>query len=161
MSSKPRLNALAAALASAAMLALPVAGVADVHKHGGASEVHKLSLDQGKKWATDEPLRKNMGDIRAALAAKEAGIHKGALTSDEYKAIGTLVEARVATIVAECKLEPAADANLHLIVADLLAGADAMQGKSKTTPAAGAGQTVRAVNQYGRFFTHPGWKPLG
>jgi len=133
---------------------------ADPHQHA-AGQPTKLTLDHGKKWATDEPLRKNMGDIRAALAAKEAGIHKGALTSDEYKAIGTLVEARVATIVAECKLEPAADANLHLIVADLLAGADAMQGKSKTTPAAGAVQTVRAVNQYGRFFTHPGWKPLG
>jgi hypothetical protein len=39
-------------------------------------------------------------------------------------------------------------------------GADAMQGKSKTTPAAGAAQTVGAVNQYGRYFQHPGWKPI-
>ena len=55
---------------------------------------------------------------------------------------------------------PTDDANLHLIVAELLAGADAMQGKSKTTPAAGAAQAVRAVNQYGRYFDHAGWKPL-
>jgi len=75
--------------------------------------------------------------------------------------LGTLVEARVATIVAECRLEPAADANLHLVVAELIAGADAMQGKIRTTPAAGAMQTVRAVNQYGRYFNHPGWKPVG
>lgn len=133
---------------------------ADPHQHA-AGEATKLMLDHGKKWATDEPLRKNMTDIRAALAAKEAGIYKGTLTPDDHKALGTTVEAHVATIVAECKLEPAADANLHLIVAELLAGADAMQGKSKTTPAAGAVQTMRTVNQYGRYFNHPGWKPLG
>ena len=86
-------------------------------------------LDHGKKWATDEPLRKYMSEIRAALAAKQGGIHKGTLAPEDYKALGTLVEARVATIVAECKLEPAADANLHRIVAELIAGADARSVK--------------------------------
>ena len=101
-----------------------------------------------------------MTEIRAALAAKREAIHKGTLTPADYKSLGATVETQVAAIVAQCKLEPAADANLHLIVAELLAGADAMQGKSKTTPAAGAAQAVRAVNQYGRYFDHAGWKPL-
>ena len=30
----------------------------------------------------------------------------------------------------------------------------------RVTPAAGAVQTVGAVNQYGRYFKHPGWKPM-
>jgi hypothetical protein len=94
------------------------------------------------------------------LPRKRAAIHKGTLTPEDYKALATLVEARVANIVSECKLEPAADENLHLIVAELSAGADAMQGKAKVTPAAGAVQTVGAVNQYGRYFKHPGWKPM-
>jgi hypothetical protein len=156
-----RRTLLAAAMVAAVAL---VAGVptyaADPHAHS-AGEPAKLVLDHGKKWTTDEPLRKNMGEIRAALAAKGAGIHAGTLTPDDYKALGALVEARVATIVAECKLDPAADANLHLIVAELVAGADAMQGKSQATPGAGAVQAVRAVNEYGRYFDHPGWKPLG
>lgn len=132
---------------------------ADSHQHA-AGEPAKLVLDHGKKWPTDEPLRKGMTVIREALAAKHDAIHKGKLASAEYKALGGTVETQVATIVAQCKLEPAADANLHLIIAELLAGADAMQGKSKTTPAAGAAQVVRAVNQYGQYFNHPGWKPL-
>lgn len=132
---------------------------ADPHQHA-ADEPTTLTYNHGKKWATDEPLRKNMGDIRTVLAAQKAGIHRGTLTSDDYKTLGTFVEARVATIVTECKLEPAADANLHLIVAELIAGADAMQGKSRTVPAKGAVQTVRAMNEYGRYFSHPGWKPL-
>ena len=132
---------------------------ADSHQHA-AGEPTKLVLDHGKKWPTDEPLRKNMSEIRAALAAKAVAIHKGTLTPDDYKALGTLVQAHVASIVTECKLEPAADENLHLIVAELSAGADARQGKAKVTPAAGAVQTVGAVNQYGRYFKHPGWKPM-
>lgn len=136
---------------------------ADPHQgqHGTAAKPTKLVLNNGKKWATDEPLRKNMAAIRTALAARHDAIDKGSLKPDEYKALGKLVETRVATIVAECKLEPAADANLHHIVADLIASAEAMQGKSATKPAMGAARTVRSLNAYGQFFDHPGWKPLG
>ena len=156
-------TAAAAAVVVATVCALGPAVpafAADEHHHA-AGEPAKLTLNAGKKWATDAPLRKNMTEIRAALAAKHAGIHKGTLTPGDYKALGTLVEARVASIVAECKLDPAADANLHLIVGELVASADAMQGKAQATPSAGAAQAVRAVNDYGRFFNHPGWKPLG
>lgn len=142
-----------------ACLAAP-AFAADSHQHA-AGEPHKLMLDQGRKWATDAPLRTNMAEICAALAASHAGIHKGTLTAADYKAIGVLVEARVARIVAECKLPPAADANLHLIVADLVAAADAMQGKTAETPGKGAVRAVRALNDYGRHFDHPGWQPVG
>lgn len=157
---KTRCTLIAAALATAVALGTGAPTfAADPHQHDAAAP-SKLVLDHDKKWSTDEPLRKHMGEIRAALAAKQQGIHKGTLTPEDYKALGTLVEARVAAIVAECKLAPAADANLHLIVAELVAGADAMQGKSKVKPVAGAVQAVRAVNQYGKYFDHPGWKPL-
>ena len=135
------------------------ATAADPHQHGAVAPT-KLTLDHGRKWETDEPLRTNMTAIRAALTASSEGIHTGTLTAADYRALGATVEARVATIVAECKLEPAADASLHVVMAELIAGADAMQGKSTTKPAAGAVQTVQAVNRYGQYFDHPGWKPL-
>jgi hypothetical protein len=50
---------------------------------------------------------------------------------------------------------------LHLIVADLVAGADVMQGKTPGERAEGAHRVVTAVNAYGRYFNHAGWKPLG
>lgn len=155
-----KIHALFTALA--ATVAIAAAGntfAADPHQHA-AGEPTKLVLDHGKKWPTDEPLRKGMTEIRDAVAAKHDAIHKGTLTPADYKTLGSAVETQVANIVAQCKLEPAADANLHLVVAELLAGADAMQGKSEATPAAGAAQVVRAVNQYGTYFNHPGWKPL-
>ena len=147
---------LAAAFTLGANSPVPAA---DPHQHA-SGEPTKLSLDHGKKWATDASLRKGMTEIRTALAANLEGIHKRTLTPADYRALGTAVEAQVAFIVAECKLEPAADANLHHIVADLVAGSGAMQGKSATKPAAGAVQTVQAVNRYGQYFDHPGWKAL-
>lgn len=139
--------------------AAPAAPATDAHQHAAAAPT-KLMLDHGKKWATDEPLRRNMSAIRSALVANVTAIHHGTMTADGYKALGSLVETHIANIVTECKLDPAADENLHLIVAELSTGADAMQGKSKATPVAGAAQTVGAVNQYGRYFQHPGWKPI-
>jgi hypothetical protein len=79
MKSRLKLNVLAAALAGAAVLGVPAA-FADAHGHG-ATEVHKLTLNQGKKWATDEPLRKGMAEIRTLVEAQYTGIHKGTLKS--------------------------------------------------------------------------------
>jgi hypothetical protein len=158
---KPKLNltALAAALGAAAMLAVPAAAMADVHKHEhGATEVHKLSLNQGKKWATDEPLRKGMAEIRSLVDAQHEGIHKGRLKPGEYAALGAKIEAQVGYIVANCKLAPDADANLHVILEEMLEGVEAMKGEEKKSPRAGAGKVVDALNEYGQHFDHPGWK---
>lgn len=151
------------ATALAAVLALGAGAhalAADAHPHPDGEESSPLALNHGKKWTTDAPLRKSMNEIRKALAAKQDGIHKGALTPADYQALAMTVDAQAAIIIAECKLEPAADANLHLIMAELFAGAQAMQGKSASNPRAGAVQTVRAVNHYGQYFDHPGWKAL-
>lgn len=161
MTPKLKLNALAVALASAAMLSLAApASAADEHKHEqGAATTHELTLNKGKKWATDEPLRKGMGEIRGLIAANDQAIHKGRLKPEDYAALGSKIEGQVGYIVANCKLEPAADANLHLILEEVTAGADAMQGKEKgKTPRQGAGKVVAALNEYGRYFDHPGWK---
>ena len=152
-----------AALLAAALFALGASqpGIAaDAHSHA-ADAPAKLALDHGKKWATDAPLRQRMGEIRALLAAQIGPIHDGKLSPAEYAALGAAIEQKVANIVAECKLPPAADAMLHLIVADLVAGADVMQGKATGNPAEGAHKVVTAANAYGRYFNDAGWKPLG
>lgn len=153
---------LAAALA-AALFALGASQpglAADAHSHAtGAPE--QLVLDHGKKWSTDAPLRQRMAEIRALMAAQIDPIHAGKLAPADYAALGAAIEGKVAAIVAECKLPPSADAMLHLIVADLVAGADVMQGKVAGTPADGARKVVAAANAYGRYFDDAGWKPLG
>jgi hypothetical protein len=120
----------------------------------------KLSLNHGKKWATDEPLRKGMETLRAAFAEHLHAIQKGKLPAAEFKALGEKTEKEVGNIIAQCKLEPEADAMLHLIITDMISGADIMTGKVKGSPRAGAHKVVAALNNYGRYFDHPGWNSL-
>ncbi len=134
----------------------------DGHGHGGdAAALKALQLDAGKKWATDEPLRKGMSGIHTAIAAEKDAIHAGKITRERYVALGNTVEKQVAYMVQNCKLPPDADAQLHLILAELLNGAAAMQGKEKgVDPRGGVERVVAALDAYGKHFDHAGWKPL-
>jgi len=127
--------ALAASLAAAA----PAFAAEDAHSHGHAAEEAKLVLDHGKKWPTDAPLRQGMENIRAVVA-------KGA--KDE--ALAKAVETEVAGIVQNCKLEPEADEQLHIVIAELMAGAEAKDAE----------RVAKALNAYGEHFDHAGWKRL-
>ena len=147
--------ALAAALSVA--FAVPALAAADAHDHGTASAA--LQLDHGKKWQTDEPLRKGMANMRTALAAELKTIHATRATPQQYDGLAAKLNGEVAYIVQNCKLEPRADAELHKVIAEVLGGADAMQGKEKgVSRRAGAERVAAALDQYGRFFDHPGWK---
>ncbi|MCH2220843.1 MAG: hypothetical protein MK097_11050 [Dechloromonas sp.] len=139
--------------------AIPAAG-AEPHDHHHEAVPAELHLDQGKKWATDAPLRQGMAAMRAELANRLHAIHKDSLTKDDYAALGKSIDSQVANIVGQCKLKPEADAMLHVIIADLMAAAEAMQAKTQDSPAAGAHKAITALNHYGRYFDHPHWRPL-
>lgn len=154
------LTTAVAAAAMAAALSAPALAQTATHDHGAAAP-HKLSLNQGRKWATDEPLRAGMGRIRSLVESQLGAAHADKLTPAQYRELATQVETEVGGIVVNCKLEPKADAMLHLVIADLGAGTDAMAGKdAKTRPALGLVKVAQAVNQYGSHFDHPGFKPI-
>ena len=126
------------------------------HHHGGHAS--KLALDNGKKWPTDEPLRQGMKSIRSNLEASLHAIHENKLTVAAYDELADKVNAQVGTIVAQCKLEPKADAQLHVQIAQILEGVQAMQGKQKKVKRhAGAVIILTALEQYGTYFDDPNW----
>jgi hypothetical protein len=144
----------------ATALSLPALAQTAAHDHGAAAP-HKLTLNHGHKWGTDAPLRAGMGRIRQLVEPQLAAAHAGKLTSAQYRELATQVETEVGGIVANCKLEPKADAVLHLVIADIGAGTDTMAGKdAKTRPALGLVKVAQAVNQYGSHFDDPGFKPI-
>ena len=149
-----------AAAAIGAAIGLPALAQTAAHDHD-AAQPRKLTLDQGRKWATDEPLRAGMGRIRGLVEPQLTAAHAGKLTPAQYGELAARVEAEVGGIVANCKLEPKADAMLHLVIADLGTGTDAMAGKNpQLRPALGLVKVAQAVNQYGSHFDHPGFKPI-
>ena len=149
-----------AAAAMAAALSMPALAQTATHDHGAAAP-HKITLNQGRKWATDEPLRAGMGRIRSLVEPQLGAAHAGKITPAQYRELATQVETEVGGIVANCKLEPKADAMLHLVIADIGAGTDTMAGKNAAAaPAAGLMQVARAVNRYGSHFDDPGFTPI-
>jgi hypothetical protein len=91
-----------------------------------AAPTAALHLNAGQKWETDAPLRQAMARLRQHMAPALGPIHAKRLPAAEYARLGREVEAAVADIVAQCKLPPEADAQLHLVVAELLQGAEQM-----------------------------------
>ncbi|HEY0876909.1 MAG TPA: hypothetical protein VGE10_00505 [Zeimonas sp.] len=130
----------------------------NAHSHGHSGEAPALKLDHGRKWASDEALRSSMSRIGTAIDAKLPAVHSGAMSAAQYDALAHEIEAQVANIVQNCKLEPAADEVLHAILATLLEGNETMQGKNPAVKrSAGVVQVVEALEQYGDHFEHAGF----
>ncbi len=130
------------------------------HRHDGKPA--KLQLNAGKKWETDGPLRQSMAEIRQSFARSLKAIHANQLTLARYNELAKNVESSVSRIVAQCKLPPAADAQLHIIVAELMSGAELMFDQANSDRARnGAIKVVEALNRYGQYFNDPGFKRLG
>ncbi|MDP2135906.1 MAG: hypothetical protein Q8J99_20065 [Sulfuritalea sp.] len=144
--------------AATAAPATPAAASHD-HHHGPASA--SLELNAGRKWETDAALRQAMAGMRQAVAASLHEIHENRASNQKYGQLAQKVEREVAGIVANCKLEPKADAQLHLIVAELLEGAAQMTGKvKKAKRQGGAVKVINALNNYAAYFDDAAFKPI-
>lgn len=151
---------LALMLALALSSPLAVLAASDAHDHG-KSAPHKLELNAGKKWGTDDALRKAMSGIQTSVAQTLPAAHAGKASAADYDAFGKDVTAQVTYMVENCKLAPQADAQLHIIVADLMAGVEAAQGKhGEKKRASGVVKVAQAANAYGKHFDHAGWKAI-
>ncbi len=153
---------IAAALSAAVLLGMsPGIVSAQGHSHShDAAESAQLTLNNGKKWATDDSLRQGISRIRDALTAELPSIHSGKATAEQYRALSQKMDDQIAFMVKNCKLEPKADAMLHLVLADIIAGADAMKTRSSSDAYKGAVKIASALDNYGKYFDHPGWHGL-
>lgn len=141
-----------------ALAATPAFAAGNAHDHGHEAHGATLQLNAGKKWETDAPLRKAMGEIRQSMASSLHAIHENKFSAQAYGGLAKKVESAVGEIVANCKLPPAADAQLHIVVADLLAGAERMAGKAQRMD--GAVKVIGALDNYGKYFDDPGFQPI-
>ena len=146
-------HVLATAVAMILGILAPAAGAADLSNT-------VLRHDQGRKWTTDEPVRRYMGEIREALAVQRSTLLARDLSREEAAPLGAAIEGGVIAILTYCRLAPEAAHNLNLVVADLVQAADILQGRSRGSPMDGAGKALRAVQMYATYFDHPGWKPV-
>lgn len=148
------LAALALALALGAGIAPGRAAAQADHAHDAATA--SLTLNSGAKWQGDANMHRGMDAIRSTMAVNLDAIHNGSLTPQAARAIAADVQAQVDFMVETCVLAPEVDAQLHLVLAQILEGiSDLEAGQTR-----GAVTIVQALNAYGAHFQHPGWQPL-
>lgn len=147
----------ALALTLALALGAP-AMAAQSHDHDGhEATVAALVLDEGAKWHGDQNMIDGMTAIRSVMAANLDAIHANALTPAQAGKAASEVGRQIDFMIENCDLEPAADAQFHLVLAQVMDGASALEAGNVET---GAGAIVQALNAYGTHFEHPGWEPL-
>ena len=133
---------------------------AEDHNHHGESTtaVQKLQQNAGKKCATDAALRQSMDDINQAMAKALPLIHKKRFSDADYATLATTINQKVSYAVEHCKLDAKADAMLHLVIGELMAGAEIMEGKTASARHDGAVRVRHALESYGKYFQHFNWK---
>lgn len=149
-------------LLAALAIAAPAMAASTSHDHaheGAAPAAGALTLDHGRKWQTDAPLRQGMaaigGEVRAALGP----VHDKRYTVGDYDALAASISRHMDGIALQCKLPEAADAQIHIVLADLMAATDAMKGKGAER-SKGVVAAVQALDRYQAHFDHPGWTPI-
>ena len=141
--------ALALSPAHAATAHAQDASAAAEHQHEAHAATAASTPEPGKRWATDAPLREGMGRIRTSVDGLGHSA-KGHLSAGQAKDLAAGIEKDVNFLIANCKLEPEADAALHLIIAKLLQGAQAI--KADPSDAKGMELLHAAVADYDRSF---------
>ncbi|MGH8089981.1 MAG: DnrO protein [Rudaea sp.] len=121
------------------------------HAHAAAPAA---AVPAGKRWATDAPLRDGMRRVRQAVQALEHAEH-GHLDATQTTNIAGLIDGAVNDMIANCKLDPDADAALHALLAKFLVGAHAAR-TGQGIPAALA-DMQGALKRYPLLFDDPGW----
>ncbi len=152
----------AATLAATALLSAGAQPALAQHHHHAHEETAPapLTLNNGQKWATDDSLRLGMSHIRDALTAELPAIHAGKATAKQYRTLAQKTNKQIEFMVQNCKLNPEADAMLHVLLAEIIAGADAMQMKNISDARNGAVKIVLALDNYATYFDHPGWQGI-
>ena len=138
-------------IVSMSLTAVPV--MAEDHEHHDLDAL-ELQLNNGQKWETDAPLRQAMRGIGEAVNGSLEAIHNNQLDAAGYAALADEVNQQVAYMVENCELEPAADAQLHIVIARLMDGAQYIEKNNEVQEKRkGAEKLVGALDSYADYFS--------
>ena len=141
--------------------ACPVAGSENEHQHGHGPKKHPPAPEAGKKFESDKPLRSHMSAIRTEMQSRIKSVHQGQAKEEVYRQLAERIDGSVRSIFKDCKLKPEADAALHVILTEIMAGSSSMKsGVDAKTRADGFSKVVNGLKMYAQTFHDSGWKPI-
>jgi len=129
------------------------------HQHSHEDHASSgLSLDHGNKWKTDAPLRLGMQSINDAVMKAAPAYHNEMLTKKDANKLSRQINDQVNYLIENCKLEPGADATLHVLIGDFLTGAVTLSNEPLSPQ--GLPHIVKALQLYPDYFEHERWNKM-
>ncbi|HEX2752060.1 MAG TPA: hypothetical protein VHP34_02925 [Alphaproteobacteria bacterium] len=128
------------------------------HRANERSPSIGIQLNNGKLWATDAPLRQGMERVRAAAFLAEKSLLNGTLEETQVIALAADIDSALAFMFEHCKLEPEADANLHILLERLMHATAMLKKDTHTTE--GLPQILDVLESYPQYFNHPEWSTV-
>lgn len=139
------------------LTAMPTVAQNSAHQHSDHG-APALTLNNGQKWQSDGPLRQGMEKINNAVIKAVPAFHQDTLTKFDAEQLANEINQQVEYLVQNCKLSPQADAVLHVIIADLVAGANVLTTHPLSMQ--GLPRIVGALQQYPKYFEQPQWHEI-
>lgn len=127
------------------------------HDHA-EHETTQLELDHGQLWPTDAPLREGMERVRDAVVVAQQADAQDRLDATQAQILVSAIEDSTAFMVQNCRLEPKADANLHILLGRLSVATTAVKANPKATN--GLPKMLGVLDIYPHYFTHPDWQSV-
>jgi hypothetical protein len=133
--------------------ALPTPTSHDAHH---AHELHgDTAPSDGEPWPTDEALRTGISRIETAL--QQTTTAERLRQSESARELARTVEENVAYIIEHCKLPPAPDSALHVLLVRMIAAAN--QLKHDASRDAAVAQLASVLRDYHHSFDHSSGTP--
>lgn len=142
---------LSALVVIAAMAASPVVAQSAHDAHAA----HAPAATPAQRWTTDASLRDGMRRIRDAVDALQHYEH-GHMDALQAANTAATIEGAVNALIAGCKLKPDADAALHGLLVEFLAGAKAVRA-SQEAPVDEIARMRDALARYPQLFDDAAW----
>ncbi|GAA5132571.1 hypothetical protein [Thalassotalea piscium] len=128
------------------------------HSHHHDASQQQIVLNHGEKWAIDESLHIGMTSIKQEITKHIDEIHYDRFTEPQYAQLAGALNNQLNYLFENCKLPPEADAQLHILLAQIAEGAGKMkQGNKKKQ---GAILVIKALKDYPDYFNDPQWQAL-
>ncbi|MEW6983811.1 hypothetical protein AAD001_14250 [Colwelliaceae bacterium 6471] len=118
----------------------------------------QLMLNQEEKWAIDESLHLGMSNIKHELEKNLMAIHHENFSTEQYITLATTMEQELRFLFENCKLEPQADAQLHILLSKIMQGIDIM--KNAEHKKQGGILIIQALRDYPLYFNDLNWQSL-
>ncbi|WP_417666115.1 hypothetical protein [Pseudidiomarina sp.] len=132
--------------------------IAQEHEHDGQTHKLELELNQGKRWTIDESLHIGMTSLKREIEINLEAIHNNQFSAVQYQELAGSLNDHLNFLFKNCKLEPKADAQLHILLARIMNGVE--QIKSDDNQKQGVVLIIQSLQEYPVYFEDSNWQSL-